>query len=89
MTILQRELAATHDSLQSTIEELQATNKELQSSNEELQSVNEEMNTVNDEFQEKVLLLNRANADLDGMSIFIKPLQLSESNSTNCASKKD
>ncbi|OAI01425.1 chemotaxis protein CheB [Methylomonas methanica] len=82
VAILQRELAATRDSLQSTIEELEtsneelqatneelmSSNEELQSSNEELQSVNEEMNTVNDEFQEKMLLLNRAHADLDGMA---------------------
>jgi two-component system CheB/CheR fusion protein len=82
VAILQRELSATRDSLQSTIEELEtsneelqatneelmSSNEELQSSNEELQSVNEEMNTVNDEFQEKMLLLNRANADLDGMA---------------------
>ncbi|MFZ4536031.1 chemotaxis protein CheB [Propionivibrio sp.] len=82
VAILERELAATRDSLQSTIEELEtsneelqatneelmSSNEELQSSNEELQSVNEEMNTVNAEFQEKMLLLNRANADLDGMA---------------------
>ncbi|MGB0128984.1 MAG: chemotaxis protein CheB [Rhodocyclaceae bacterium] len=80
--ILERELAATRESLQATIEELEtsneelqatneelmASNEELQSSNEELQSVNEEMSTVNAEFQEKMLLLNRVNADLDGMA---------------------
>lgn len=80
--ILERELAATRESLQATIEELEtsneelqatneelmASNEELQSSNEELQSVNEEMSTVNSEFQEKMLLLNRVNADLDSMA---------------------
>lgn len=79
---LQNELNATRESLQATIEELEtsneelqatneelmASNEELQSSNEELQSVNEELNTVNAEFQEKVLLLNRANIDLDTMA---------------------
>lgn len=45
-----------------------ASNEELQSSNEELQSVNEEMSTVNAEFQEKMLVLNRVNADLDSMA---------------------
>ncbi|MEY4717765.1 MAG: hypothetical protein RL563_383 [Pseudomonadota bacterium] len=79
---LERELAATRESLQATIEELEtsneelqatneelmASNEELQSSNEELQSVNEEMSTVNAEFQEKTLILNRINADLDSMS---------------------
>lgn len=82
INILERELAATRESLQATIEELEtsneelmatneelmASNEELQSSNEELQSVNEEMSTVNAEFQEKMLLLNRLNADLDSMA---------------------
>jgi len=82
VAILERELAATRESLQATIEELEtsneelqatneelmSSNEELQSSNEELQSVNEEMNTVNAEFQEKMLLLNRVNADLDSMA---------------------
>ncbi|QGU32754.1 chemotaxis protein CheB [Thermochromatium tepidum] len=80
--VLERELAATRESLQATIEELEtsneelqatneelmASNEELQSSNEELQSVNEEMSTVNAEFQEKMLVLNRLNADLDSMA---------------------
>jgi two-component system CheB/CheR fusion protein len=78
---LERELSATRESLQATIEELEtsneelqstneelmASNEELQSSNEELQSVNEELNTVNAEYQEKMLLLNRLNADLESM----------------------
>jgi two-component system, chemotaxis family, CheB/CheR fusion protein len=82
ISILERELAATRESLQATIEELEtsneelqatneelmASNEELQSSNEELQSVNEEMTTVNAEFQEKMLILNRLNADLDSMA---------------------
>lgn len=78
---LQQELMATRESLQATIEELEtsneelqatneelmASNEELQSSNEELQSVNEELNTVNAEYQEKMLHLNQANADLESM----------------------
>ncbi|MCF8167024.1 MAG: PAS domain-containing protein [Rhodoferax sp.] len=91
---LERELAATRESLQSTIEELEtsneelqatneelmASNEELQSSNEELQSVNEELNTVNAEYQEKMLLLNKVNADLESMgksngvaTVFVDP----------------
>lgn len=80
--LLERELMATRESLQATIEELEtsneelqatneelmASNEELQSSNEELQSLNEEMGTVNAEFQEKMLIVNRANADLEGMA---------------------
>jgi two-component system CheB/CheR fusion protein len=79
---LERELAATRESLQATIEELEtaneelqatneelmASNEELQSSNEELQSVNEELYTVNAENQEKIEILNRLNADLDNMA---------------------
>lgn len=82
ISILERELGATRENLQATIEELEtsneelqatneelmASNEELQSSNEELQSVNEEMSTVNAEFQEKMLVLNRVNADLDSMA---------------------
>ena len=82
MSVLERELAATRDSLQATIEELEtaneelqatneelmASNEELQSSNEELQSVNEELYTVNAENQEKIEILNRLNADLDSMA---------------------
>jgi len=82
ITMLERELAATRESLQATIEELEtsneelqatneelmSSNEELQSSNEELQSVNEEINTVNAEYQEKVVILNHVNADLDSMA---------------------
>ncbi len=80
--ILEYELAATRESLQSTIEELEtsneelqatneelmSSNEELQSSNEELQSVNEELNTVNSEYQEKAIILSQLNADLDSMA---------------------
>ena len=80
--LLESELMATRENLQSTIEELEtsneelqatneelmASNEELQSSNEELQSVNEELNTVNAEYQEKLLLLGKANADLESLS---------------------
>lgn len=83
--VLERELAATRESLQATIEELEtsneelqatneelmSSNEELQSSNEELQSVNEELNTVNAEYQEKIDILNRLNADLDNMAIAV------------------
>jgi two-component system CheB/CheR fusion protein len=79
---LERELAATRESLQATVEELEAaneelqasneelmaSNEELQSANEELQSVNEELYTVNAENQERIEILNRANADLDSMT---------------------
>ncbi len=80
--VLERELAATRESLQATIEELEtsneelqatneelmSSNEELQSSNEELQSVNEELNTVNAEYQEKIDILRHLHADLDHMA---------------------
>lgn len=79
--VLERELAATRESLQATIEELEtsneelqatneemmSSNEELQSSNEELQSINEELNTVNAEYHGKIEILNRVNADLDNL----------------------
>ncbi|GAB4401596.1 MAG: hypothetical protein OHK0048_18500 [Rhodoferax sp.] len=43
LEVLERELAATRDSLQATVEELETSNEELQSTNEELMSSNEEL----------------------------------------------
>lgn len=78
---LERELAVARQSLQTAIEELEtsneelqamneelvASNEELQSTNEELQSVNEELHTVNAENQERIVELERTNADLDNL----------------------
>lgn len=80
--VLEKELAATRESLQSTVEDLEASNEELQatneelmvsneelqSANEELQSVNEELTTINAEYQEKHEILTRTLADLDNMA---------------------
>ena len=82
MELLEHELSATREHLQSAIEELEtaneelqatneelmASNEELQSTNEELQSVNEELHTINAEFREKIEILDRVNADLDSLS---------------------
>lgn len=82
LEMLESELHATREALRSTIEEMEASseelratneemmasNEELQSANEELQSVNEELSTVNAEFEEKIDILNRVNADLDGLT---------------------
>lgn len=62
------EMEASNEEMQATNEEMMASNEELQSANEELQSVNEELNTVNAEFQEKIDILNRMHADLDGLT---------------------
>lgn len=80
--VLEKELAATRESLHSTVEDLEASNEELQatneelmvsneelqSANEELQSVNEELTTINAEYQEKHEILTRTLADLDNMA---------------------
>ena len=79
MTLLERELRQTRESLQATVEEVEssneelqatneeliASNEELQSTNEELQSVNEELHTVNAEYSEKLNELTRLNQDMD------------------------
>ncbi len=62
------ELGSANEELQASNEELMASNEELQSTNEELQSVNEELHTVNAELQEKIVQLNEAYADLEGLS---------------------
>jgi two-component system CheB/CheR fusion protein len=71
--LLQRELAASREYLQSTIQELEAANEELQSaneeilsSNEELQSTNEELDTAKEELQSTNEELNTVNEELHG-----------------------
>jgi two-component system CheB/CheR fusion protein len=69
--ILEQELAATRDYLQSIIQDLEAANEELQSaneeilsSNEELQSTNEELDTAKEELQSTNEELNTVNEEL-------------------------
>lgn len=71
--LLERELAASRDYLQSIIQELEAANEELQSaneeilsSNEELQSTNEELDTAKEELQSTNEELNTLNEELQG-----------------------
>jgi two-component system CheB/CheR fusion protein len=71
LELLQRELAASRDYLQSIIQELEAANEELQSaneeilsSNEELQSTNEELDTAKEELQSTNEELNTVNDEL-------------------------
>jgi two-component system CheB/CheR fusion protein len=71
--MLQRELAASREYLQSIIQELEAANEELQSaneeilsSNEELQSTNEELDTAKEELQSTNEELNTVNEELHG-----------------------
>jgi two-component system CheB/CheR fusion protein len=73
VTMLQQELAASRDYLQSMIQDLEAANEELQSaneeilsSNEELQSTNEELDTAKEELQSINEELNTVNEELHG-----------------------
>lgn len=69
--LLERELAASREYLQSIIQELESANEELQSaneevlsSNEELQSTNEELDTAKEELQSTNEELNTVNEEL-------------------------
>jgi two-component system CheB/CheR fusion protein len=73
INLLQRELAASREYMQSIIQELEAANEELQSaneeilsSNEELQSTNEELDTAKEELQSTNEELNTVNEELHG-----------------------
>jgi two-component system CheB/CheR fusion protein len=73
LELLQRELAASREFLQSIIQELEAANEELQSaneeilsSNEELQSTNEELDTAKEELQSTNEELTTVNEELHG-----------------------
>ncbi len=62
--ILQQELEAAQESLETTIEELQSANEELETTNEELQSTNEELETTNEELQSTNEELETTNEEL-------------------------
>jgi len=73
LDLLQHELSASREYLQSIIqeleaanEELQSANEEIQSSNEELQSTNEELDTAKEELQSTNEELNTVNEELHG-----------------------
>ena len=82
LQVLQRELAASREYLQSIIQELEAANEELQSaneeilsSNEELQSTNEELDTAKEELQSTNEELNTVNEELHGTQRRTEPRQ--------------
>jgi two-component system CheB/CheR fusion protein len=62
--VLQQELEAAQESLETTIEELQSANEELETTNEELQSTNEELETTNEELQSTNEELETTNEEL-------------------------
>jgi two-component system CheB/CheR fusion protein len=61
------ELQTSNEELKSTNEEVQSTNEELETSREELQSANEELVTVNTELQNKVDELSLTTNDLNNL----------------------
>ncbi len=62
--LLQQELKATQESLETHVEELQSSNEELETTNEELQSTNEELETTNEELQSTNEELETINEEL-------------------------
>ncbi|AWB09140.1 methyltransferase (plasmid) [Azospirillum humicireducens] len=62
--LLQQEIEAAQESLETTIEELQSSNEELETTNEELQSTNEELETTNEELQSTNEELETMNEEL-------------------------
>ncbi|PWC52451.1 CheR family methyltransferase [Azospirillum sp. TSO22-1] len=62
--LLQQELEAAQESLETTVEELQSSNEELETTNEELQSTNEELETTNEELQSTNEELETMNEEL-------------------------
>jgi two-component system, chemotaxis family, CheB/CheR fusion protein len=64
VTILEHELQATKEYLQTTVEELEASNEELKSTNEELQSTNEELQSTNEELETAKEELQSTNEEL-------------------------
>jgi two-component system, chemotaxis family, CheB/CheR fusion protein len=49
--VLQQELEAAQESLETTIEELQSANEELETTNEELETMNEELRSANEQLE--------------------------------------
>src|SRR5262249_256495 len=61
---VQRDLAASKESLQAIIEEQEATNEELRSANEEIESSNEELQSTNEELETAKEELQSTNEEL-------------------------
>jgi two-component system, chemotaxis family, CheB/CheR fusion protein len=64
IAILEHDLQATREYLQTTVEELEASNEELKSTNEELQSTNEELQSTNEELETAKEELQSTNEEL-------------------------
>jgi two-component system CheB/CheR fusion protein len=64
VAVLEHELQATKEYLQTAVEELEASNEELKSTNEELQSTNEELQSTNEELETAKEELQSTNEEL-------------------------
>ncbi|MCX6538496.1 MAG: PAS domain-containing protein [Acidobacteria bacterium] len=64
IALLEQELRAKDEYLQTTNEELETANEELKSSNEEMQSVNEELQSTNEELETSKEELQSVNEEL-------------------------
>jgi two-component system CheB/CheR fusion protein len=64
IAMLEQELSAKEEYLQTTLEEMETANEELKSTNEELQSVNEEMQSTNEELETSKEELQSVNEEL-------------------------
>jgi two-component system CheB/CheR fusion protein len=64
ITQLERELAASKESLHAIIEEQESTNEELKSANEEIESSNEELQSTNEELETAKEELQSTNEEL-------------------------
>jgi two-component system CheB/CheR fusion protein len=64
VAVLQQELRAKEEYLQTATEELESSNEELKSSNEEMQSVNEELQSTNEELETSKEELQSVNEEL-------------------------
>ncbi|MBL8375403.1 chemotaxis protein CheB [Accumulibacter sp.] len=82
IAVLEQELRAKDEYLQTTQEELETSNEELKSSNEEMQSVNEELQSTNEELEtskEELQSVNEELATVNG-ELQTKVIDLSRTN---------
>lgn len=81
-SILEDELTATQEHLQTVIEELETSNEEMQALNEEIQAANEELQASNEELEASNEELQSSNEELVTLNaeLLIKSAELSKLN---------
>jgi len=82
LAIMEQELAATRENLQTVVQELETSNEELQSLNEELQASNEELQSSNEEYETSNEELQSTNEELTTVNqeLQIKTTELAAAN---------